>query len=300
MKKTNDFIQEILMEVTLDERIESGILEMSNPEHVEVLAERLFDAGFDAGMVTELVNNLILREGKHPDRQAYNKEGWLVTFPSADYRNAAIQKGTHFQNDPTHGRGGMNTYYKKKGKTAHQSQQDVSTSEPVQGEQPTAPDTPVPAKAVAPAQQTAPAAGGVKVDPQSPAVPAKDEPTNTTPKPQPSGDSELPSAGSPETEPAAPASPESSAGGTVAATDSTPKPPAAPAPAPAAPSGPSIPELTKKFALSKNWKETPYGEWHGGEGEKVAVVGYDEQVVPVNHPDREALSVFIKRALPQT
>ena len=79
---TYKFITEILTEAALDDRIESGIIEVSNPIHIEVLAEHMFDRGLDATMVAEIVNRVALKDGKYTERQAFNKDGWLVTFPS--------------------------------------------------------------------------------------------------------------------------------------------------------------------------------------------------------------------------
>jgi hypothetical protein len=65
---------------------------------------------------------------------------------------------------------------------------------------------------------------------------------------------------------------------------------------PAAPQLPSVIEISKKFAASKNWQSTPYGDWNGANGEKVAVTAYDGQVVPTNHSDRQTLSSLIEKS----
>jgi hypothetical protein len=295
MSHINDFIKNILLESALDNRIENGILEVNNPEHLMVLADHLFEHGLTEEFVTEVVNNLTLRDGKYPDRQAYNKNGWLVTFPSPDYRNAAIKKGTHYTSDPTHGKGGMHLYYKSKGKQARQAQQAASQVQP--GQQP-------------PAQpgQPAPAAEPAPVAPISPA-PQAETPPAATPAPQeaPSAQSQkapdssgekssLPAAGDEK----APPTPSAAADGeTPKASDGSAQSVTPPTQTPAPATGPSIVELSKKFAASKNWQSTPYGDWNGTTGEKVAVSGYDGQVVPVNHPDRESLAGFIERNKPQ-
>jgi hypothetical protein len=46
------------------------------------------------------VTNLIAEKGKYPERQAYNKNGLLVTFPTPEYKARAIAKGTHFEKNP--------------------------------------------------------------------------------------------------------------------------------------------------------------------------------------------------------
>jgi hypothetical protein len=39
-------------------------------------------------------------EGNFPERQAYNKDGLLVTFPTPEYKQRAIKRGTHFEENP--------------------------------------------------------------------------------------------------------------------------------------------------------------------------------------------------------
>lgn len=291
MKIVNDFIQNILLEVCLDSRISSGILEISNPEHIEIIGEHLFEHGMKPQFVMEVVNSLVIRDGKYPDRQAYNKDGWLVTFPSADYRNAAIQKGTHFTSDPTHGKGGMHLYYKKKGKQARVQHQDTSVAGgEATGERPVSPQ-------------------GQGVETQPPAAGREEKPAADTTTEKPSGaaaasggssggdggSSDLPPSDDKEApEPAAPSGgsapkPSPSTGGAA------PDTPAALPVEPLPPPKPSYVELSKKFADQKGWGDTPYQDWHDEVGEKVAVTGLDGQVVPINHADREALKVFIKK-----
>jgi hypothetical protein len=128
--ETSKFIQEILLEAALDDRIESGMVDLTKELHMEVVIEKFIDSGMNHEMIEGILNEIAIKEaGKHPDRQAYNKDGWLVTFPSKEYRDAAIKKGTHSMSDPTHGRGGMNLYYKKKGKQKRQTHQDTTTDE---------------------------------------------------------------------------------------------------------------------------------------------------------------------------
>ena len=124
----HEIIHEILLDMSLHPLIEDGMVNFSNKVHLRILEEKLTSFGMSKKDVSEIIDNVI--EGQFPDRQAYNKEGWLVTFPSPEYKQAAIKKGTHFASDPTHGKGGMNLYYKKKGKQARMTQQDPSAVEP--------------------------------------------------------------------------------------------------------------------------------------------------------------------------
>jgi hypothetical protein len=290
MKTIDTFIQNILFEVCLDKRIENSTIDISNPIHIEIIADHLYERKMGAQIVMEVVNGLVLRDGKFPDRQAYNKDGWLVTFPSADYKNAAIQKGTHYSSDPTHGKGGMNLYYKKKGKQSRPAQQSTSVTDTGEDEQ-SAQDSSSPAPQE-PSQQP---------DSQEKEAPIQ---TTSTKQSQSSTDSSLPQSDdagekspqeNPKTEPV-----NKSANSGNNADTSVDKPnPSSDQPELSkqleAPPAPSIIELSKKFARDhKNWGETPYGDWHDDVGEKVAVTALDGQVVPVNYADRESLKTFIK------
>lgn len=96
-------IDQVFREVCLDERIPDGIFDMSNNLHMEVLRENLTDQGIALNDVKSIHNKML--EGKYPERQAYNKDGLLVTFPTPAHKQRALQRGTHFEQDPTHGRG---------------------------------------------------------------------------------------------------------------------------------------------------------------------------------------------------
>jgi hypothetical protein len=81
-----------------------GLLsEILTEEDLEVLYEILLSV--DTVNETEAVNfvnevSMIAEKGKHPERQAYNKNGLLVTFPTPEYKARALAKGTHFEKDP--------------------------------------------------------------------------------------------------------------------------------------------------------------------------------------------------------
>lgn len=53
------------------------------------------------------VASVIVEKGKHPERQAYNKNGLLVTFPTPEYKARAIAKGTHFEKNPKVGQSNL-------------------------------------------------------------------------------------------------------------------------------------------------------------------------------------------------
>lgn len=99
--KTYKNVSELLSELRLDERVTDGIFSIENNEHMEVLREKLSQMGLDEKTVNSMSNKVL--EGKYPERQAYNARGILVTFPNPEYKQRAIQRGTHFEEDPTKG-----------------------------------------------------------------------------------------------------------------------------------------------------------------------------------------------------
>lgn len=102
MKKTYKNISDFLLsELCLDNRVKDGIFDIFNNDHMDILREKLVEIGIPQSEVVELSNKVI--EGKHPERQAYNANGILVTFPNAEYKQRAIRRGTHFEEDPKKG-----------------------------------------------------------------------------------------------------------------------------------------------------------------------------------------------------
>lgn len=285
MKNISKFISNIIEECTLDSRIDDGIINLKNSEHIHIIAEQLYKAGVPAENVDEFVEQFI-EEGKYPDRQAYNKEGWLVTFPSREYRDAAIKKKTHFTSDPTHGKGGMNLYYKKRGKQKRQTQQDTTAvglqQEPTQ--QPTG--TVVKTEPQAIAQQ--PAKKPTKSNELTPQEKerlaritgrSKEEPIAPTPAKAPSDPAiqspeEVPSEDTPETP--------------------TPRAPST-LPMPATELEPDYEELSKKFVAVKHWTLTPFGEYRDTQGNTMAVVGLSGEIVPIKSNDREEYKIFVEK-----
>jgi hypothetical protein len=68
-----------------------------------------------------------------------------------------------------------------------------------------------------------------------------------------------------------------------------------PAPAPTVPAAPSYTALSVKFATSKGWKSTPYGEYRDETGATAAVVGLSGEVVPIKNVDREEFKIFAEK-----
>jgi hypothetical protein len=73
---------------------------------VESLYNSLISNGLNENTAYE-VASVIAEKGKHPERQAYNKNGLLVTFPTPEYKARAIAKGTHFEKNPKVGQSNL-------------------------------------------------------------------------------------------------------------------------------------------------------------------------------------------------
>lgn len=95
-------IEKVLNDVSVDSRISNGIFDIQNNQHIGYLYEYLVNQGIEEDLVLEFAGTL-MEKGNFPERQAYNAKGILVTFPTPEYKKAAIQAGTHFENDPTRG-----------------------------------------------------------------------------------------------------------------------------------------------------------------------------------------------------
>lgn len=185
----SNIIDRILAEVCLDERIEDGIFDMSNNTHMDVLRENLTDNyGVSLNDAKTVHNKMV--EGKYPERQAYNKDGLLVTFPTPQHKQRAIQRGTHFEKDPTAGPqnvfGGGGGQQPVPGQAAAPN---VFGGQGQSDQKPTAPQTPPPAeKPAAPPQAGA----------QSSQLPASDVPVAKPAAPAQSASSSLPASDTPQ------------------------------------------------------------------------------------------------------
>jgi hypothetical protein len=183
-------IDRILAEICLDERLPDGIFDLSNNVHMDVLRENLQDhMGLSLNDALEIHNKML--EGKYPERQAYNKDGLLVTFPTPQHKAKAIQRGSHFEQDPSKGQnGGSNVF---------------GGGQP-QGSQPQASGQQSPAGGGAPQQnifspeQQPPSDKPVEPSPQGTALPPSDSKPSSPPPsgaPSNSSPSALPASGSP-------------------------------------------------------------------------------------------------------
>ena len=92
---------EALEKANTDNSIESGIFDISKQEHIEILRGHLLESNIDSKTVNQYLNKML--EGRYPDRQAYNVNGILVTFPTPEYKQKAIERGSHFEQNPRKG-----------------------------------------------------------------------------------------------------------------------------------------------------------------------------------------------------
>lgn len=95
----NKLLNKIISEVSLDQRVSDGMFNIEEDGHMEALREYLSKKGIDEEAVKAFSNKVL--EGKYPERQAYNAKGILVTFPTPEYKQEAIKRGTHFEENPT-------------------------------------------------------------------------------------------------------------------------------------------------------------------------------------------------------
>ena len=91
--------QSLINDICCDVRIKDGTINLENADHVFVLQEYLENAGYNINEIVEKTAKLF-EAGRFPERQAYNKDGILVTFPTKEYRDKAVNKGTHFAENP--------------------------------------------------------------------------------------------------------------------------------------------------------------------------------------------------------
>ena len=104
----SEFIEDTLREVCLDSRIPNGSFNIEDKNHVYILREYIAER-FDLEFADALISKVLVTEGNFPERQAYNKDGILVTFPDAESKKAAIDRGTHLANNPGGGEDGADT-----------------------------------------------------------------------------------------------------------------------------------------------------------------------------------------------
>jgi len=94
----SNILDKVFNEVCLDERIKDGIFKLEEEEHMNALRDYFVKKGIAQEAAVHVTNRMV--EGRFPERQAYNKDGILVTFPTPQHKAKAIQRGTHFEKNP--------------------------------------------------------------------------------------------------------------------------------------------------------------------------------------------------------
>lgn len=229
----SDFVDKILLDVCLDDRIPDAIFDMGNSTHMQVLFENLVDNGVNINDARMVHNKMV--EGKYPERQAYNRDGLLVTFPTPAHKQKAIQRGTHFEEDPTKKDSNV---FGANGPQQGQPQQSNSLPQDT-----TPSSTPGP---------------NAKVD-TTPPQSSNGEPSQLPASdsgPESSGTNEEPSNGEPSQLPASDSSNNSESPATDNSISNIP-PSAPPTPPPPAPTGPGGQKLEVEPSAASNQKSPP-------------------------------------------
>jgi hypothetical protein len=151
---------------------------MSLNEHMDALRETLVDKFNITLNDSKEIHNKML-EGKYPERQAYNKDGLLVTFPTPQHKTKAISRGTHFEQDPTKAAPNVFAAGQQPAAQPAAAQPSAQPAEPQQNifptggepQQPAAQPEPAPTPAPAPAPAAQPATAA-----QPSALPKSDTP----------------------------------------------------------------------------------------------------------------------------
>ena len=91
-------IDNVFAEVCLDERISDGIFRLEEENHMNALRDYFIKRGITKEDAIHVTNRMV--EGKFPERQAFNADGILCTFPTPKHKAAAIKRGTHFEENP--------------------------------------------------------------------------------------------------------------------------------------------------------------------------------------------------------
>ncbi len=94
----SNIVDNVFAEVCLDERISGGIFRLEEEEHMNALRDHFISRGIAREAAIAVTNRML--EGRFPERQAYNADGVLVTFPTPKHKADAIKRGTHFEENP--------------------------------------------------------------------------------------------------------------------------------------------------------------------------------------------------------
>ena len=94
----SNILDRVFNDVCLDERVSDGIFKMDESAHMDALRDYFVKRGITREAAISVTNRMV--EGKFPERQAFNRDGILVTFPTPQHKARAIARGTHFEKNP--------------------------------------------------------------------------------------------------------------------------------------------------------------------------------------------------------
>jgi hypothetical protein len=87
----SQIIDDILREVSLDDRVSDGIFRMDENTHMDALRDHFVKRGLTLEDAVSITNKML--EGKYPERQIYQKNtGILVTFPTPQHKAKAVHE----------------------------------------------------------------------------------------------------------------------------------------------------------------------------------------------------------------
>lgn len=252
-------IEQLLLEVCAHPKVADGVVNFETQEHVDALIEVLKKTSMPVESIKSITN--ALNEGRHPERQAYNREGFLVTFPTPEYKKQALASGEYTNQDPTNGKGGMHLVKKVEPSDTTPTDNTVQKQEPVKQSHSSSP------------QQSSP------------------KPTTSTPAPTPAPSTPAPSqikTSSPK--PAPTATPKTPGG----ATEYTTGVPVSPSTDLNLDKISDYRDPSLEWAHNKKWEKRENNNYYDSQGNLKAITGLDGTVVPVVEEERMDLKKFIE------
>jgi len=96
----SNIAERVFRDVCLDERIKDGIFNLEEQEHMDALRDYFIKKGITREAAIHVTNRMV--EGKYPERQAWRRDGILVTFPTPQHKAKAMAKdpGKYTDKDP--------------------------------------------------------------------------------------------------------------------------------------------------------------------------------------------------------
>ena len=270
-------IERILSDVCSHKNVTDGIVNFNNQSHIDVLKEVLSNLGIGSSKIEEIACSL--GEGNFPERQAYNKEGFLVTFPDPVYKKKALSTGKYSEKDPTGGSGGMHLIKKvdtvdvnepkiDKSKSVNTSTSDASKPQAKSVSEPT-PPTPSTPTETSPVKKDTTTTKAPTDAPHKVATPH----IASTPTQQPTSVPKPPQTDITQYTTGVPVSPSTNLDlGKISAYKD-----------------PSL-----EWAHNRKWIKRENNNYYDDAGNLKAITGLDDSVIPVSEEERLSLKQFIE------